>query len=416
MESHRLKQHQLIEQLKQQLEDLERYAYETGEAGLPQTQVVERQKIIIDQMKSKLQFNVDDLDKYTVEELRQQVDQAIGQLVNPLKMKEQLVSQLKTQITDLERFIEFLQGPAETQQEHCRNCAKTGKHPFCKPSSSRVGGDKGSGKPLQLNEKNVTYISINKLLFRLIQIFKKSRIKDALSRLNGAVLHVMRSASNHDNSPASSKTALVGATWQPDVQIEIVKAVRKGLCPALRDLLSHGMLNQGSTSLVPFFSCAVPRSAGIPAAASSSAGCSPPHPWQIFVAFYTTKDGKSVMSNPQRSLAQSFSLEIQGGTSKQGLLMAIGNIIAMHRPYKRGPEAHFKAFLSSALNAKKIVPWLRIILRSPSLLDEFYEPWAFAVQPGFDDIWRVLEPLQSVNFQLPEDLSIRSLRNISDAF
>jgi len=47
MESHRLKQHQLIEQLKQQLEDLERYAYETGEAGLPQTQVVERQKIII---------------------------------------------------------------------------------------------------------------------------------------------------------------------------------------------------------------------------------------------------------------------------------------------------------------------------------------------------------------------------------
>jgi len=91
-------------------------------------------------------------------------------------MKEQLVSQLKTQITDLERFIEFLQGPAETQQEHCRNCAKTGKHPFCKPSSSRVGGDKGSGKPLQLNEKNVTYFHY-KLLFRLIQIFKNSRIK-----------------------------------------------------------------------------------------------------------------------------------------------------------------------------------------------------------------------------------------------
>ena len=28
-------------------------------------------------------------------------------------MKEQLVTQLKTQVTDLERFIEFLQGPAE---------------------------------------------------------------------------------------------------------------------------------------------------------------------------------------------------------------------------------------------------------------------------------------------------------------
>lgn len=35
---------------------------------------------LLDQMKNKLQFNVDDLDKYTVEELRQQVDQAIGQV------------------------------------------------------------------------------------------------------------------------------------------------------------------------------------------------------------------------------------------------------------------------------------------------------------------------------------------------
>jgi hypothetical protein len=33
-------------------------------------------------------------------------------------------------------------------------------------------------------------------------------------------------------------------------------------------------------------------------------------------------------------------------------------------------------------SAKKIVPWLRIILRSPALLDEFYEPWAHVVQPG----------------------------------
>ena len=31
------------------------------------------------------------------------------QLVNPVIMKEQLVSQLRTQVTDLERFIDFLQ-------------------------------------------------------------------------------------------------------------------------------------------------------------------------------------------------------------------------------------------------------------------------------------------------------------------
>jgi hypothetical protein len=35
---------------------------------------------------------------------------------------------------------------------------------------------------------------------------------------------------------------------------------------------------------------------------------------------------------------------------------------------------------------------------------------------GFDDLWKILEQLQTVNFELPEDLSIRSLRNIFDAF
>ena len=34
------------------------------------------------------------------------------QIVNPAKVKEKLVGQLKTQITDLERFIDFLQGEA----------------------------------------------------------------------------------------------------------------------------------------------------------------------------------------------------------------------------------------------------------------------------------------------------------------
>ena len=37
------------------------------------------------------------------------MDSAVGQLVNPFKMKSQLVGQLQTQITDLEMFIQFLQ-------------------------------------------------------------------------------------------------------------------------------------------------------------------------------------------------------------------------------------------------------------------------------------------------------------------
>ena len=47
MLAQRAKQKELISQLKTQLEDLEKYAYETGEAGLPQSVVMERQRVII---------------------------------------------------------------------------------------------------------------------------------------------------------------------------------------------------------------------------------------------------------------------------------------------------------------------------------------------------------------------------------
>lgn len=47
MAMQRTKQRELISQLKSQLEDLEKYAYETGDADLPQSVILERQNIII---------------------------------------------------------------------------------------------------------------------------------------------------------------------------------------------------------------------------------------------------------------------------------------------------------------------------------------------------------------------------------
>ncbi|XP_058060995.1 RUN domain-containing protein 1 [Anopheles bellator] len=111
VENLREKQHELIEQLKTQLMDLERYAYESGAGILPQSILLEKQKVIIEEIKKKINLNLNELDlpQLTSEDLRQQVDSALDELVNPLKMKEQLVTQLKTQIQDLERFIGFLQ-------------------------------------------------------------------------------------------------------------------------------------------------------------------------------------------------------------------------------------------------------------------------------------------------------------------
>jgi hypothetical protein len=111
MDCQKFRQQELIDQLKTQLDDLEKYAYETGGPIMPQAIMMEKQKIIIDELKQKMNLNFNELDlpQLSPDELRNQVDVAIGEFVSPLKMKEQLVAQLKTQVNDLERFIKFLQ-------------------------------------------------------------------------------------------------------------------------------------------------------------------------------------------------------------------------------------------------------------------------------------------------------------------
>jgi len=51
-----------------------------GEAGLPQSVLVEKQRVVIDELKGKLNLKVDDMDRLTFDDLRWQVDSAIDQV------------------------------------------------------------------------------------------------------------------------------------------------------------------------------------------------------------------------------------------------------------------------------------------------------------------------------------------------
>ena len=139
----RKKHTELINQLKGQLQDLECYEYESGEGSVPSSILLERQKVVMEQLKARLNFNMDNIDKLTEEELKAEVDEAVGQLVTPLRMKSHLISQLQTQIEDLEMFIEFLQGEASTLVPvECTGCGTCSKH--TSPSKGGVTGVKGS--------------------------------------------------------------------------------------------------------------------------------------------------------------------------------------------------------------------------------------------------------------------------------
>lgn len=128
MERQQNRQFELIEYLKQQLSEAEKFAYESGADILPQSIVVEKQKAILNELKHKLKLKLDEkiLPQMTVDDIRAQVDSAIGEFVTPLKQQDTLVSQLKTQIVDLERFVAYLQDEEMTPEikaaiKNCKN-------------------------------------------------------------------------------------------------------------------------------------------------------------------------------------------------------------------------------------------------------------------------------------------------------
>ena len=54
--------------------------YQEGSGELPQNMVLEKQNVIIEELKQKLDLNIEDMDKLTTDDLRQLVDSAIGKV------------------------------------------------------------------------------------------------------------------------------------------------------------------------------------------------------------------------------------------------------------------------------------------------------------------------------------------------
>ncbi len=127
-------------------------------------------------------------------------------------------------------------------------------------------------------------------------------------------------------------------------------------------LVTRSSFSQGGgrSSLVPFMGCMSSRSSQANGNASSSSSSSRArHAWDVVIQYYRLKHGHEFNSAPQRKLSQSFGLDLSsegaggGGGSSAGnrtsLLAAVGQILATHGPYKRSPDAHFKAFVCAGL-------------------------------------------------------------------
>ncbi|XP_074601001.1 RUN domain-containing protein 1-like isoform X2 [Brevipalpus obovatus] len=479
LETQRVKQKELIQKLRDQLEELEKYAYDTGQSNsLPSGLLLERQALIIEQLKGKLPLRLDQFDKLTPEELKKQVDNAVKELVNPVIMKEQLVDQLKTQVTDLERFIEFLQvdpptgRPRGKRGSKCTcNCPLHGNAQKALVKKIDFGSDGGGMSGLLARgHKKFSFRrdrrrtvadgscqggtngtsenrreAMSKIIRRfvtLLQLFTFAQfgcnnfeqnlgknlnkrftkgnhwgdIRAKLEVILNKILELNEEKSFNDSDYTSD-----GEDYPTQLYNEKMNAaIRKEFCPILRDLIEHGLAdklrNSNGTSLIPSyllgFGCFSDRSSRIEPIKTMTA-------WDLILKYYEMKNGPQFNSCPARRLSQSFNLEIVGSSPvkpKHSLLSAIDDIIESHTKLRRSPDAHFKAFICEALNQRKLVLWLKLILKNRTLIELFYEDWSYTASTGFDDALASLDKLADIKFKLPSDWAVRQLKSINDAF
>ncbi|KAI4821621.1 hypothetical protein KUCAC02_007219 [Chaenocephalus aceratus] len=233
-----------------QLDDLERFAYQEGSYdSLPQSVVMERQKVIIDELIKKLDVNLnEDIGNLSPEELRQKVDSAIAQIVNPARVKEQLVDQLKTQIRDLEMFINFIQDevgnpllPDGAHSQQPRAAGTNNKTPGMKrvdpeqaqkmrESSLRASlAARPAHVPQNIWPQEAAQQDYGPLLQRLETAVDKVRVLGSCRQ--PSIEHVVNYTSNSALGPRD----------------ELTSSVRKELAFALKDLLAHGLFSPSQT-------------------------------------------------------------------------------------------------------------------------------------------------------------------------
>ncbi|TRY87802.1 hypothetical protein DNTS_015708 [Danionella cerebrum] len=433
LEAQRNKQKELIFQLKTQLDDLERFAYQEGSYdSLPQSVVMERQRVIIDELIKKLDVNLnEDIGNLTPEELRQRVDAAIAQIVNPARVKEQLVEQLKTQIRDLEMFINFIQdevgNPLLNEGVNSQPTRSAGPNPGATGGMKRVD-------PEQAQRMRETGLQLIQKALAVLQIFALSQFGCAtghvpqnvwphsketedygplLQKFESAVEHVRLQASRYQHCSQDEHVVSYSASLPlGGNRDELTTSVRKELAITLRDLLAHGLYvpSQGMSLVLAPISCLLPFNSTPQTL----------HPWELFVKYYHSKNGQAFVESPARQLSQSFSLPVGGGsvtvTPKQSLLWAIHTVLKEHRRYKRSTDSEFKALVCMALNEQRLVSWLNLLCKSGTLIHSHYQPWSYMAQTGFEGALRILGRLSHLRFSLPVDLAVRQLKNIKDAF
>lgn len=165
---------ELMEKLRHQLDDIERcakeatsvsVASESHDQATPTTRaqdegsvmldaMAEKQRIIIEELRKRFDFQFGDLERLSTEEVKRSVGKAVREVVDPIKSKEEYVSHLQGQIKDLERYIGFLQAKqVSTPDSECLTTPHDSTSHNSVSHDSMLGSCDSIKSPLKLHPK-----------------------------------------------------------------------------------------------------------------------------------------------------------------------------------------------------------------------------------------------------------------------
>lgn len=228
------------------------------------------------------------------------------------------------------------------------------------------------------------------------------------------VLNLAKLLPNRSNLEEENSPSVIGSDLDEidadDYQNTLLMAVRHDLAPALRALMEHGLYEAKYSNSLAVWGCFASRS-------NYSTNLDEMHAWKLFLNYYEMKHGDEFANSPARKLSQSFALEVVGGkpiTVKQCLLSAVDTIVKLHEKHAQSMESCFKSFVCSALNERKLVQYLRVLLKTTPLIESSYQSWSYTKTTGFNDALHSLDRLSSINFHLPVNVSVRRFLNNRD--
>lgn len=139
------------------------------------------------------------------------------------------------------------------------------------------------------------------------------------------------------------------------------------------------------------------------------------HAWDVIMKYYRMKGGPEFNAAPARKLSMSFGLDLSGtaANNRQALLGVINQVLLTHEPYKRSQDAMFKAFICVGLkwvlvvfkslvnksksifslpfySKRKLIPWLKLILRNQTIMETFYTNWSYVAKTGMYYVTKVI--------------------------